>query len=94
MPGKSCSPPYHIHAAQTETFVVKEGTFTFLIHGKQRDVKAGDPQVVVHSPTPHSWWNAHPSQPGLLEFTFTPGGRAEEFFRTIMGLGQVRESPV
>lgn len=89
MPGKSCSPPYHIHTFQRETFVVHKGTFTFLVDGCQTTLQAGAAPFIVESPVPHSWWNAEPGQEGMLEFSFTPGGKIREFFRTIMGLGQV-----
>ena len=69
------------------------GRFHFLIDGKQLTVSAGDPMLVVRPPTPHSWWNADPENEGVLDFTFTPGGKVEEFFRTIMGLGRVGMSP-
>ena len=48
VPMKSCSPPYHIHTSQEETFRVIKGSFGFRFDGRDSGMHGGDPPLTVN----------------------------------------------
>src|SRR5918998_2789840 len=76
----------HIHPRQEESFEIHQGTFTFVLAGKERQVGPGDGATVPPG-TSHAWWNPG-SEPGLAIVEIRPALKAEEFFETMFGLAQ------
>lgn len=76
----------HIHPRQEETFEILSGTFTFVVDGEERQVRAGE-RVTVPVGTPHTWWNAGDEE-GVAIVEFRPALNTEEFFESFFGLAQ------
>ena len=81
IPGRSCSPPLHIHADQAEYLEVKSGAFGFHVAGKDRAVlRPGDEPITVGARVPHYFWNENAGEEGVLFATFEGVGNVEMFF--------------
>jgi mannose-6-phosphate isomerase-like protein (cupin superfamily) len=77
-PGKGA--PYHHHANEDETFIVKEGVVDFIVDGERIQVAAGG---VVHAPqgVPHLFTNST-SEMARFYVISAPAGM-DDFFRSI-----------
>lgn len=74
MPGRSCSPPVHVHP-QDEYLETLSGAFAYNVDGTDTPVQyPGDPPIVVPAGVQHYFWNAQPDQPGVLLASFKPTG--------------------
>lgn len=81
IPGRSCSPPVHVHADQAEYLQVKKGAFGFHVDGKDRAVlQPGDPPMTVLARVPHYFWNAKADEEGVLFAAFAGVGNVEMVF--------------
>ncbi|KAK4057890.1 hypothetical protein OIO90_001109 [Microbotryomycetes sp. JL221] len=69
----AATPPMHIHLHQTEKFLVKEGTLTYSINGKQGALKAGE-EISTPVAQPHTFWNASEIEPLHVHVTIEGGG--------------------
>ncbi len=76
----------HIHPLQEERFEIHQGIFTFMLDGKERQVRAGEGATVPPG-TPHAWWNPS-DEPGLAIVEFRPALNSEEVFESVFGLAQ------
>jgi mannose-6-phosphate isomerase-like protein (cupin superfamily) len=76
----------HVHPRSQETFEIRQGTFTFVIDGKKREVGPGEGATVAVG-APHAWWNSGDEE-GVAMVEFRPALKAEEFFETFFGLAQ------
>jgi len=77
----------HIHPNHVESFKVLTGRVKFSINGVQKEVKAGDDEVVVQPGTKHVWWNDSGVESKVL-CRFRPAKRYESYFETIFGLAR------
>mmetsp|Transcript_10559 Transcript_10559/g.30071 ORF Transcript_10559/g.30071 Transcript_10559/m.30071 type:complete len:236 (+) Transcript_10559:146-853(+) len=83
--GKPCSPPYHFHTSQVETFEILSGVFTYRADGSEpKEARPGD-TVVVPMGVAHQFWNNH-SKPLSLKVTLEPALTGEVFFENCWGL--------
>jgi mannose-6-phosphate isomerase-like protein (cupin superfamily) len=77
----------HVHPRLQETFEIREGTFTFVIDGENREVRPGE-GATVPAGAPHAWWNSGHEEEGVAVVEFRPALKAEEFFETFFGLAK------
>jgi len=75
-------PPLHIHEKQWETFRFLEGTYKLKVGDRSLVVEPGTVAVVPPG-TPHAFLNVG-SGPARVEFSFSPGLKAEEFFKKLI----------
>lgn len=81
IPGRSCSPPLHVHADQAEYLEVKKGAFGFHVDGEDRAVlQPGDPPITVLAGVPHYFWNTRTDEEGVLFASFEGVGNVEMVF--------------
>jgi len=76
----------HIHPIAEESFEIRSGTFTFVVDGEARQVRAGE-GATVPAGAPHAWWNAGEEE-GVAIVEFRPALKTEEFFESFFGLAQ------
>src|SRR5215210_727866 len=76
----------HIHPHAEEAFEIRSGTFTFVVNGEERQVRAGEGATVTAG-TAHAWWNTGDEE-GVAIVEFRPGWKTEEFFESFFGLAQ------
>lgn len=76
----------HIHPIAEESFEIRSGTFTFVVDGEERQVRAGEGATVPVG-TPHAWWNSGEDE-GVAIVEFRPALKTEEFFESFFGLAQ------
>ncbi|MDX1689306.1 MAG: cupin domain-containing protein, partial [Candidatus Promineifilaceae bacterium] len=76
----------HIHPAQTEHFVVKEGELRLRKHEEERTYQAGE-EATIPPGTPHVWWNDGESE---LHATveIRPADRFDAFLTSFFALAQ------
>ncbi|DBB00661.1 TPA: hypothetical protein ACH3X3_002336 [Trebouxia sp. C0006] len=82
-PGRSGSPPLHIHNSQEECFTVNSGRYG------TRSYRLDSTSEMFHMPKqgkPHQFWNGDNTTALDMEFTLTPAGTFEQFIRTFCGL--------
>jgi mannose-6-phosphate isomerase-like protein (cupin superfamily) len=65
-------PPLHCHFEQDETWYILEGTFRFVVDGREVRAGAGD-TVFAPRGTPHTFQNIGEA-PGRIVTTVVPGG--------------------
>eukprot|EP00891_Asterochloris_glomerata_P006946 jgi/Astpho2/6946/Aster-x0295 len=90
IPGKSASPPLHIHTKQTECFRIISGRFAYTLEGKEGQLGPADTKskpLCIPPGAVHTFWNAANSTDLDVEVTLTPALNSEQFFRTFCGLG-------
>jgi len=81
IPGRSCSPPVHVHADQAEYLEVKKGAFGFHVDGEDRAVlQPGDQPIMVLAGVPHYFWNTKADEEGVLFAAFEGVGNVEMVF--------------
>ena len=78
------APPKHSHPAQDERFRVLEGAIRARVGDQERGLSAGD-EIEIPRRTPHKMWNPNP-EPARVQWTTTPAGRTEEWFRAVDAL--------
>ena len=76
----------HVHPHAEESFEIRSGTFTFVVDGEERQVRAGD-GATVPAGAAHAWWNSGDEE-GVAIVEFRPGWKTEEFFESFFGLAQ------
>lgn len=76
----------HVHPIAEESFEIRSGTFTFVLDGEERQVRAGEGATVPPG-TPHAWWNAGEEE-GVAIVEFRPALKTEDFFESYFGLAQ------
>jgi len=76
----------HIHPVARESFEIRSGTFTFLVDGEERQVRAGEGARVPPGAT-HAWWNAGEEE-GVAIVEFRPALKSDEFFESFFGLAR------
>jgi mannose-6-phosphate isomerase-like protein (cupin superfamily) len=76
----------HIHPHAEESFEIRSGSFTFVVDGEERQVRAGD-GATVPAGAAHAWWNSG-AEEGVAIVEFRPGWKTEEFFESFFGLAQ------
>jgi mannose-6-phosphate isomerase-like protein (cupin superfamily) len=79
-PGGS-PPPAHFHPAQDEHFEVLEGAMRVRVGSEERELEAGA-EVEIGRGQVHQMWNPG-SEPARVRWVTTPGGRTEQWFRTL-----------
>jgi mannose-6-phosphate isomerase-like protein (cupin superfamily) len=79
-PGGS-PPPAHLHPAQDEHFEVLEGAVRVRVGGEERELGAGA-EIEIERGQVHQMWNSG-SEPARVRWVTTPGGRSEQWFRTL-----------
>lgn len=77
----------HIHPNHVESFKVLTGKVKFTINGVEKEVQAGDDEVVVPAGTKHVWWNDSGQESKVL-CRFRPAKRYENYFETVFGLAR------
>lgn len=85
-PGRSGSPPLHIHNNQEECFIVHSGSFSYVVDGVEGHLQPGDKPACIPAGKPHQFWNGDNTTALDMEFTLTPAGTFERFIRTYCGL--------
>ena len=76
----------HVHPHAEESFEIRSGSFTFVVDGEERQVRAGD-GATVPAGAAHAWWNSGDEE-GVAIVEFRPGWKTEEFFESFFGLAQ------
>ena len=76
----------HVHPHAEESFEIRSGSFTFVVDGAERQVRAGD-GATVPAGAAHTWWNSGDEE-GVAIVEFRPGWKTEEFFESFFGLAQ------
>jgi mannose-6-phosphate isomerase-like protein (cupin superfamily) len=79
-PGGS-PPPKHLHPAQDEHFEVIAGSLSARVGDESLSLSAGD-RLDIPRQVPHQMWNPN-EEPARVAWTTTPGGRTEEWMRTL-----------
>ena len=74
----------HIHPFAEEAFEIRSGTFTFVVDGEERQVRAGEGATIPAGAT-HAWWNTGEDE-GVAIVEFRPALKTEEFFESFFGL--------
>jgi Cupin domain len=69
----------HVHPSQTEAFEVVSGSYTLVVDGEERVLKAGDSAEVPPGVAHCGWTDAG----AVLRITFTPALRWEQFVRRL-----------
>jgi mannose-6-phosphate isomerase-like protein (cupin superfamily) len=82
-PGGS-PPPAHLHPAQDERFEVLEGSVRARVDGDERELCEGD-EIEIGRGRVHQMWNPG-AEPARVRWVTVPGGRTEQWFRTLDGL--------
>lgn len=77
-------PVEHMHAEQTERYVVERGTMTFSIDGAARTLSAGESIDILPGQF-HTVRNAGDDE-AAATVTFTPADGIEHFFESLFGL--------
>ncbi|KAL3162342.1 hypothetical protein ABBQ32_010025 [Trebouxia sp. C0010 RCD-2024] len=85
-PGRSGSPPPHIHKRETECFIVHSGSFSYEVDGVIGHLKPGDTPACIPPGMTHQFWNSNNITDLDMQFTVTPAGNFESFIRTMCGL--------
>lgn len=85
-PGRSGSPPLHIHNNQEECFTVQSGSFSYVVDGIEGNLKHGDEPACIPAGKPHQFWNEDNTTALDMQFTLRPAGTFEPFIRTFCGL--------
>ena len=76
--------PAHLHPAQDERFEVLEGAVRVRVDGDEHELAEGD-EIRIGRGQVHQMWNPG-AEPARVRWVTTPGGRTEEWFRTLHGL--------
>ncbi len=76
----------HVHPIAKESFEIRSGTFTFVVDGEERQVRAGEGATVPVGAT-HAWWSTGEEE-GVAIVEFRPALKTEEFFESFFGLAQ------
>lgn len=76
----------HVHPIAEESFKIRSGTFTFVVDGEERQVRAGE-DATVPPGAPHAWWNSG-GEEGVAIVEFSPALKTEDFFESYFGLAQ------
>lgn len=79
-------PVVHFHPNQSETFVVKKGSFTIRVKGAIKTLNSGD-TFTIDKGLPHQWWNESASVTAEMTVTFEPALNTEIFLEQFYGLG-------
>lgn len=77
-------PPAHLHPAQDEHFEVLEGEMRALVDGEELELETGAEIDILHGQV-HQMWNPAEVE-ARVSWATTPGGRTEEWFRTLDSL--------
>jgi quercetin dioxygenase-like cupin family protein len=75
--------PLHIHDAQDEVFLVKEGKYLFKVGEDIYTLSAGE-SIFLPRKVPHAWTQV--SKKGKMNVILQPAGKLEDFFVTMSGL--------
>jgi mannose-6-phosphate isomerase-like protein (cupin superfamily) len=75
------APPKHWHPEQDEHFEVLEGWVRTRVEGEERDLGPGE-EIDIPRRSVHQMWNPG-SEPALVLWRTSPGGRTEQWFRAI-----------
>jgi len=76
----------HVHPHQAERFVVKSGSITLRIGGREQQLTAGS-DVTVPSATPHIWGNSGAKDVHAV-IEFRPAGRFDRYITSLFALAQ------
>ena len=79
-PGGS-PPPGHLHPAQDESFEVLEGEMRARVDGEGLELPTGA-RLEIRRGQVHQMWNEG-TEPARVRWVTSPGGRTEEWFRTL-----------
>jgi len=79
IPAGQGRPQEHLHPSQTEAFEVLDGSYTLVVDGSERTLRAGD-SAEVSPGTVHCGWT---DDGATLRITFTPALRWEQFVRRL-----------
>jgi quercetin dioxygenase-like cupin family protein len=77
-------PPAHWHPAQDERFEVVAGTLRVRVDGTERDLTPGE-TIEIGRGSVHQMWNPG-AEPARVRWRTSPGGRTEQWFRSIDAL--------
>ena len=80
IPAGDNGPPTHIHSKEDEGFYLKKGNLTFIIDGKEIELKEGE-YLNIEKGEKHTWRNKTEFDAELL-VTFVPAG-IENMFREL-----------
>ena len=79
IPAGQGRPQEHLHPSQTEAFEVISGTYTLVVDGDERVLRAGDTAEVPPGAVHRGWTD----EGATLRITFTPALRWEQFVRRL-----------
>ena len=77
-------PPAHLHPSQDEHFEVLEGSMRALVDGEELELPEGAEVDILRGQV-HQMWNPGKEQ-ARVRWVTAPGGRTEEWFRTLDSL--------
>ncbi|KAL9183268.1 hypothetical protein ACHAXT_005055 [Thalassiosira profunda] len=82
----ACTPPYHYHTYQTETFEVKEGAILVKLEGEILKIQAGDGPVTVPIGKAHTYIKTGADDVEVdITLRPNPGGNGQRFFPNLFG---------
>lgn len=97
LPGRSWSPPRHLHHRQTECMSVLSGRLGYEYNGTAgvATPKSTKSRPLCFEPgVPHTWWNDANGTSLELRLVFTPAMAMLEFYRTLIGFKEDFDSHV
>jgi mannose-6-phosphate isomerase-like protein (cupin superfamily) len=77
-------PPKHLHPQQDEHFEVLSGTIHARVEDEERTLGAGE-EIEIPLGALHQMWNPG-AEPAQVLWRTTPGGRSEQWFRSVDAL--------
>ncbi|MEX1037777.1 MAG: cupin domain-containing protein [Acidimicrobiia bacterium] len=85
------SPPPHAHVGVSETFYVLEGSYKFVVDGREQEVRSGE-LVSVPPGMTHSWTAGSHGARSLI--FFVPGGMEGYFVELAHALSAAGDQPL
>jgi mannose-6-phosphate isomerase-like protein (cupin superfamily) len=76
----------HLHPAQHESFIVRQGELTLLRDGQRSVIRAGE-RADIEPGVWHDWWNDG-QQDAIARVEITPGERFAHLIETLFGLAR------
>jgi quercetin dioxygenase-like cupin family protein len=79
--------PVHTHPNAEERFYVEQGTLSYIFNGERGTAGPGE-SLIVPAGTPHTWYNASPSEDLVFRVELEPALEMEILFESLCGAGQ------
>jgi quercetin dioxygenase-like cupin family protein len=89
VPSGDSGPPMHAHSKEDEGFYLKKGALTFIVEGKEIELKEGQ-YLNIEKGEEHTWKNESEADAKLI-VTFVPAGIENMFIELEKNMGNMKE---